>query len=75
MEGWTSFKGRVWPGKTISPRPSKLKAWAYKKFKIGELFTAQTGDTDLQQKDIDRWHRMFFCKFRSRSAGYKREDE
>ncbi|WP_370756915.1 restriction endonuclease subunit S [Prevotella pectinovora] len=37
----------------VCPRPSKLKAWAYKKFKIGELFSAQTGDTDLQQKDIN----------------------
>ena len=30
-----------------------MKAWAYKDFKIGDLFTAQTGDTDLQQKDIN----------------------
>jgi len=30
-----------------------LKAWAYKDFKIGDLFIAQTGDTDLQQKDIN----------------------
>jgi hypothetical protein len=41
------------PGKIVSPRPSKLKAWAYKEFKIGKLFSAQTGDTDLQQKDIN----------------------
>lgn len=30
-----------------------MKAWAYKDFKIGSLFSAQTGDTDLQQKDIN----------------------
>lgn len=30
-----------------------MKAWAYKDFKIGHLFSAQTGDTDLQQKDIN----------------------
>lgn len=30
-----------------------MKAWAYKDFKIGDLFIAQTGDTDLQQKDIN----------------------
>ncbi len=53
MESWTSAERREWPGKTVSPRPSKLKAWAYKDFKIGELFSAQTGDTDLQQKDIN----------------------
>ena len=53
MEGWTSIKGRVWPGKTVSPRPTELRAWAYKDFKIEDLFSAQTGDTDLQQKDIN----------------------
>lgn len=53
MEGRTSSKGRVGPGKKVSPRPTKLKAWAYKDFKIGDLFSAQTGDTDLQQKDIN----------------------
>lgn len=30
-----------------------MKAWAYKDFKIGDLFSAQTGDTDLQQKDVN----------------------
>lgn len=40
-------------GKTVSPRPTELKAWAYKDFKIEDLFSAQTGDTDLQQKDIN----------------------
>ena len=53
MESFTSAERRVRPGKTVSPRPAKKKAWAYKEFKIGELFTAQTGDTDLQQKDIN----------------------
>lgn len=53
MESFTSAERRVRPGKTVSPRPTKKKAWAYKEFKIGELFTAQTGDTDLQQKDIN----------------------
>lgn len=53
MEGWTSIKRRVWPGKTVSPRPTELRAWAYKDFKIEDLFSAQTGDTDLQQKDIN----------------------
>ena len=53
MESITSSERRVWPGKTVSPRPTKLKAWAYKEFKIGKLFSAQTGDTDLQQKDIN----------------------
>ena len=53
MESRTSIKGRVWPGKTVSPRPAELKAWAYKDFKIEDLFSAQTGDTDLQQKDIN----------------------
>lgn len=53
MESITSAERRVWPGKTVSPRPTKLKAWAYKEFKIGKLFSAQTGDTDLQQKDIN----------------------
>ena len=53
MESRTSIKGRVWPGKTVSPRPAGLKAWAYKDFKIEDLFSAQTGDTDLQQKDIN----------------------
>ena len=51
MESITSAERRVWPGKTVSPRPTKLKAWAYKEFKIGKLFSAQTGDIDLQQKD------------------------
>ena len=53
MESRTSIKGRVWPGKTVSPRPTELEAWAYKDFKIKDLFSAQTGDTDLQQKDIN----------------------
>ena len=53
MESWSSIKGRVRPGKTVSPRPTELKAWAYKDFKIEDLFFAQTGDTDLQQKDIN----------------------
>ena len=53
MESWSSIKGRGWLGKTVSPRPTELKAWAYKDFKIEDLFTAQTGDTDLQQKDIN----------------------
>jgi len=53
LESRTSIKGRVWPGKTVSPRPAGLKAWAYKDFKIEDLFSAQTGDTDLQQKDIN----------------------
>lgn len=53
MESVTSTERRVRPGKTVSPRPTKQKAWAYKEFKIGQLFTAQTGDTDLQQKDIN----------------------
>lgn len=53
MESFTSAERRVRPGKIVSPRPAKKKAWAYKEFKIGELFTAQTGDTDLQQKDIN----------------------
>ena len=53
MESRASIKRSVKLGKTVSPRPTKLKAWAYKDFKIGELFSAQTGDTDLQQKDIN----------------------
>lgn len=53
MESRTSIKGRVRPGKTVSPRPTELEAWAYKDFKIKDLFSAQTGDTDLQQKDIN----------------------
>ena len=53
MESWSSIKGRGWLGKTVSPRPAELKAWAYKDFKIEDLFSAQTGDTDLQQKDIN----------------------
>ena len=53
MESITSTERRVRPGKTVSPRPTKLKAWAFKEFKICQLFTAQTGDTDLQQKDIN----------------------
>ena len=53
MESFTSAERRVRPGKTVSPRPTKLKAWAFKEFKICQLFTAQTGDTDLQQKDIN----------------------
>lgn len=53
MEGWTNSKRRVRLGKKVSPRPLKIKAWAYKDFKIGKLFTPQTGDTDLQQKDIN----------------------
>lgn len=53
MESWSSIKGRGWLGKTVSPRPTELKAWAYKDFKIEDLFSAQTGDTDLQQKDIN----------------------
>ena len=53
MESRTSIKGRVRPGKTVSPRPTELEAWAYKDFKIEDLFSAQTGDTDLQQKDIN----------------------
>lgn len=38
METWTSNKRRIKPGKTLSPRPTNLKAWAYKEFKLGELF-------------------------------------
>ena len=53
MESWSSIKGRGWLGKTVSPRPTELKAWAYKDLKIEDLFSAQTGDTDLQQKDIN----------------------
>ena len=53
MESWSSIKGRGLLGKTVSPRPTELKAWAYKDFKIEDLFSAQTGDTDLQQKDIN----------------------
>lgn len=53
MESRAGVERRVWPGKRVSPRPTKLKAWAYKEFKIGKLFCAQTGDTDLQQKDIN----------------------
>lgn len=53
MESWSSIRGRGWLGKTVSPRPTELKAWAYKDFKIEDLFSAQTGDTDLQQKDIN----------------------
>ena len=53
MESRTGVERRVWPGKTVSPRPTELKAWAYKDFKIEDLFSAQTGDTDLQQKDIN----------------------
>lgn len=43
MEGRTSTKRRVKPGKTLSPRPTKLKAWAYKDFKISELFDVRKG--------------------------------
>lgn len=53
MESRTSIERRVGPGKTVSPRPTELKAWAYKDFRIGDLFSAQTGDVDLQQKDIN----------------------
>ena len=53
MESRTNIKRRVKPGKTVSPRPTKLKAWAFKDFKIGSILSAQTGDTDLQQKDIN----------------------
>ena len=53
MESRTSIIGRGRPGKTVSPRPTELEAWAYKDFKIEDLFSAQTGDTDLQQKDIN----------------------
>ena len=59
MESRTSIKGRVRPGKTVSPRPTELKAWAYKDFKIEDLFSAQTGDTDLQQKDINGQGTLF----------------
>ena len=38
MESITSSERRVWPGKTLSPRPTKLKAWAYKEFRLGDLF-------------------------------------
>lgn len=53
MESRAGIERRVWPGKMVSPRPTELKAWAYKDFKIEDLFSAQTGDTDLQQKDIN----------------------
>lgn len=53
MESRTSAERRVRPGKTVGPRPAKLKAWAYKEFKVGDLFIAQTGDVDLQQKDVN----------------------
>ena len=53
MESRTSAERRVRPGKTVGPRPTKLKAWAYKEFKVGDLFIAQTGDVDLQQKDVN----------------------
>lgn len=43
MEGITSAERRVWPGKTVSPRPTKLKAWAYKEFRLGELFLIKKG--------------------------------
>lgn len=53
MESLTSIERGGRPGKKVSPRPAKHKAWAFKEFKIGKLFCAQTGDTDLQQKDIN----------------------
>lgn len=37
----------------MSPRQELPEARAYKDFKIGQLFSAQTGDVDLQQKDIN----------------------
>ena len=43
MESITSSERRVWPGKTVSPRPTKLKAWAYKEFRLGDLFTVIKG--------------------------------
>lgn len=43
MEGRTSTERRVWPGKTISPRLTRQKAWAYKKIKISQLFRIVKG--------------------------------
>ena len=43
MESFTGTERRVWPGKTVSPRPAKLKAWAYKEFRLGELFLIKKG--------------------------------
>lgn len=43
MESFTSAERRVRPGKTVSPRPTKLKAWAYKEFRLGDLFTVIKG--------------------------------
>lgn len=43
MEGRTGSERRVWPGKTISPRPTKLKAWAYQNIRIGKIFNVVKG--------------------------------
>ena len=43
MESFTGTDRRVRPGKTVSPRPTKLKAWAYKEFRLGDLFTVIKG--------------------------------
>lgn len=42
MESFTGTERRVRPGKTVSPRPTKLKAWAYKEFKIKDIFEITT---------------------------------
>ena len=43
MESISSIERRVGPGKTVSPRPTKLKAWAYKEFRLGDLFSIIKG--------------------------------
>ena len=52
MEGRTGSEGRGWPGKTISPRPLYQKAWAYRNFKIGELFSIKTTKRKFNANDV-----------------------
>lgn len=53
MEGWTSIKGRVWPGKTVSLHLSEEKflksGGYYQKCKLGELFTIK-GNPQLDKE-------------------------
>lgn len=52
MESRASIKRRVKPGKTVSPRPTKLKAWAYKDFKIEDLFDVSSSKKKFNANNI-----------------------
>lgn len=53
MESRTSIERRVRPGKTVSPRPTELKAWAYKEFEISAVFDLKTTTKKFNANDVE----------------------